>query len=462
MRYFFGLISALLMVALLAQFCAAASPPAVKSESYVVMDVKTGQVLAQKEAHKQMFPASITKILTCALALQNGSPQDIHTMSYEATHSIGYGTTHIALTENERVTVADLLNATMIESANDAANGLAEYVAGGLGEFSDMMNQKAAELGATNTHFTNAHGLHDKAHYTTAYDMALITRWALTVDGFRTLFGAEKYTIPPTNKQPQKRNIGTHHHMLVQSKYYYEGTAGGKLGWTPEARHTLVTLAKRGDMELICVVMKTTAQYDKYVDAAALLDYCFENFSTATMQVAHYANKPIPVYDGDKQTGEVVIPVQDVDIIRPPTVAKIDITTELVAPEQYSVADTIAPQVRFLDPQGNLLAEMPLQWVMNSLEETLAATLVVKDERLPPSEKLLITQLFWGVLGIIGLAISILLLIRWRNLKVLERKRMVRARKLQEQQRLRELMAIGAKPVSHQDSMRSLGQRRSR
>ena len=105
MKFLAGLLSAFVTSAMLVQLCAAAGPPAVNSQTYVVMDVKTGQVLAAKGADTQMYPASITKILTCALALQDGSPQDIHTMSYEATHSIGYGTTHIALTEEEQVSV---------------------------------------------------------------------------------------------------------------------------------------------------------------------------------------------------------------------------------------------------------------------------------------------------------------------------------------------------------------------
>lgn len=447
MRLFSGLVSTLLTVAILAQTCVAAAPPDVNSETYVVMDVKTGQVLAQKGADTKMFPASITKILTCALALEKGSSQDIHTMSYEATHSIDYGSTHIALTENEQIPVKDLLNATMIESANDAANGLAEYTAGSLEAFTELMNNKAAEIGAVNSHFTNAHGLHNKNHYTTAYDMALITRWALTVDGFKDLFGAEKYTIQPTNKQKQVRNIGTHHHMLVESKYYYEGTEGGKLGWTPEAKHTLVTLAKRGDMELICVVMKTTTQYEKYIDAAALLDYAFENYSTATMSVVEYAQKPIAVYDGDIQTGEVIIPAQEIDIIRPPTIAKVDISSELVAPERYNDGETIAPAIKFFDPQGELLAEMPLDWQLNSFAALSTAATWDDGTNSLGNNRLSGFKWIWWVLGGLALAIMTLLLIRWRNLRNLKKKRDLRARKLQEQQRLRELMEIGTAPA---------------
>ena len=438
MKLLAGLLSALLTSAMLAQLCAAAGPPTVNSQTYVVMDVKTGQVLAAKGAHTQMYPASITKVMTCALALQNGSPQDIHTMSYEATHSIGYGTTHIALTEEEQVSVEALLNATMVESANDAANGLAEYTAGSLASFADMMNQKAAELGAGDTHFTNAHGLHDKNHYTSAYDMALITRWALTVDGFRALFGAESYTIPPSNKQSKSRTFGTHHHMLVESKYYYEGTEGGKLGWTPEAQHTLVTLAKRGDMELICVVMKTRTQYEKYIDAAKLLDYCFDNFSTAAMTVNQYEKTPIAVYDGEVQTGEVVISPQEIDIIRPPTVAKIDITQKLIAPESYKAGEAIDPRIKFFDPDGNELADVALQWSLNAVQVEVAATAAPSDDASAPTPRM--GGGFWvkAVAAALAASVAVVFAIRAHNLRILERKRMLKARKKQEWERQRQ------------------------
>lgn len=438
MKLLAGLLSALLTSAMLAQLCVAAGPPAVNSETYVVMDVKTGQVLAAKGEHTQMYPASITKVLTCALALERGSPQDVHTMSYEATHSIDYGSTHIALTEDEQISVEALLNATMIESANDAANGLAEYTAGSLSSFADLMNQKAAEIGAKDTHFVNAHGLHDKKHYTSAYDMALITRWALTVDGFKALFGAESYTIPPTNKQKQSRTFGTHHHMLVESKYYYEGTEGGKLGWTPEAQHTLVTLAKRGDMELICVVMKTRTQYEKYVDAAKLLDYCFDNFSTAAMTINQYAQTPIAVYDGEVQTGEVVIVPQEIAIIRPPTVAKIDITQKLVAPESYKSGETIDPRIQFFDPDGNALADVALEWTLNTVQVEAAATTAPSDDA--PGAFPRMGGGFWvkAAAAVLAASVAVLFGIRAHNLRILEQKRMLKARKRQEWERQRQ------------------------
>ena len=135
--------------------------PVTASQTSVVMDISTGQVLVEKEMNQKMYPASITKIMTVLLALENADPATVHTMSYEATHSIDSGSTHIALTEGEQITLKDLIYATMVASANDAANGIAECVGGSIEQFVAMMNEKAKEIGAVNTHFVNANGLHD-------------------------------------------------------------------------------------------------------------------------------------------------------------------------------------------------------------------------------------------------------------------------------------------------------------
>ena len=266
----FLMVMLVLFLPLGASAAYATEVPATASQTSVVMDVSTGQVLVEKEMNQQMYPASITKIMTVLLALENADPATVHTMSYEATHSIDPGSTHIALTEGEQITLKDLIYATMVASANDAANGIAECVGGSIDQFVEMMNEKAKEIGAVNTHFVNANGLHDPDHYTTAYDMALITQYALGVEGFREYWCAEEYTIQPTNKQSQERNLGTQHSMFVESQFTYEGCTGGKLGYTDEARHTSVTTAKRGELELICVTM-SSQKYEKYEDTAACL-----------------------------------------------------------------------------------------------------------------------------------------------------------------------------------------------
>lgn len=424
MRRLFGPIAALL-IAVLATQAAAAAPVQIQSEAYIVIDAQTGQVLAEKDAHRRMFPASITKILTCALALERGGASDTTTMSYRATHSIGSGTTHIALTEGEVIPVRDLLAATMIESANDAANGLAEYISGNLEDFAALMNQKAAEVGATGSHFVNAHGLHDDSHYTTAYDMAKITQWALTVDGFRELFGAESHTIAPTNKQPQSRTFGTHHHMLVESAYYYEGVTGGKLGWTPEANHTLVTLAQHNGMELICVVMKTTTQYEKYTDTAALFDYCFSEFSSATMSAARFAGTAIPVYDSGVQTGRVIIKDQEIRINRPATLAKADIRMELLAPERYEQGETIAPAVRFLDKQGEEIVQVLLDYELLAPQQTDTAVLAISS----PRKNGPVLSAWMLIPAALAVLFTALMLVRARNLRRRRQEALLRLRR---------------------------------
>jgi D-alanyl-D-alanine carboxypeptidase len=180
-RHFRSFAAAVLAAAVFLTFGAFALEPeqidGIISETYVVMDVATGQVLYARGAHQRLFPASITKILTCALALEKHPANQKIVMGHDAVFSIDRGSTHIALDEGEIISVQDLLNATMIESANDAANGLAQFVSGDLGAFAELMNKRAAEIGALDSHFVNANGLPDDDHYTTAYDMAVITRW---------------------------------------------------------------------------------------------------------------------------------------------------------------------------------------------------------------------------------------------------------------------------------------------
>ncbi len=409
--------------------------PVINSDTYVVMEAKSGKVLASRGADKKKYPASITKILTTAIALENGDPNDKHTMTYKATHSIERGSTHIALTEEEVVTVNDLLNATMIESANDAANGLAEYIAGDIDNFPQYMNDKAAEIGAVNSNFMNAHGLHNKEHYTTAYDMALITRWAIGIDGFREVFGAHSYSVPPTNKQPIQRNIGTHHMMFVKSKFTYEGATGGKLGWTPEARHTMVTIAERNGMELICVVMDSKTQYEKFRDTIALFDHCFENFAVSEITVKQFEDTPIAVNDKDGvKTAEVIIPKQSFYVVHSPETAKADIKVNLIAPLSYGEDDEIAPKAEFVDDEGNELMTVDLEWDHRTVERAVAAMAVADIPNDDKTERMgLGWQVLWAIPAFLAVGFIVLLLIRHRNLKLREQRRQERQRMLASQ-----------------------------
>lgn len=269
-------LCSIIFLCLLGLPCGAAVGADIHSKNYAVLDITTGQTLAERGAGERKYPASITKILTMALVLERHGMDERFSVAKEAT-LLESGATHIALSEGEQVSVRDMAYATMLASANDAANALAIYDSGSIAAFAERMNQKARELQALDSHFTNPSGLHSNEHYSTAADMAKITSWAITVPGFREVFGATEYRMAPTNAKPE-RFFGTYHTMYVTSAYTYDGALGGKLGWTPESHHTIVTLAERGGMELIAVALDSETKWEKFEDTTALFDYCFSAF----------------------------------------------------------------------------------------------------------------------------------------------------------------------------------------
>jgi len=237
-----------------------------------------------------MYPASITKIMTGMLALKNAKLTDAITMSYNAVFSIDRDSSHVALDVDEQITLEQALYALSIESANDAANGIAELVGGSMQNFVAMMNATAKEIGAENTQFANAHGLFDEKHYTTAYDMAKITAEAIKVPRFTDFFSATYFEIPPTNKQPDTRYF-RNKNKLLNGEMPYEGIIMSKTGWTSESQHTLVTAAKRGETTLIVVVMKSSASNDKWDDTVQLLDYGFSQFYRTEIPISQLASQ---------------------------------------------------------------------------------------------------------------------------------------------------------------------------
>lgn len=258
----------------------AASPPAISAESAILMDAATGDILYEKNSRQKQYPASITKLMTVLLTLEKGSLTDSVTLSHEAVTNIEAGSANIALQEEETLTLDQLLHAILLRSANEAANAAAEYADGSAEAFAAHMNEKATELGCQSTRFVNANGLHDDAHVTTAYDMALIARALLQNDAYRSIMGDTYYEIPPTNKQTETRYLHGQHQMLNEnSAYYYQYATGGKTGFTEEARNTLVTYAEKDGLELIVVVLKCEGA-EHYVDTKALFEYGFENFET--------------------------------------------------------------------------------------------------------------------------------------------------------------------------------------
>ncbi|BCN33009.1 D-alanyl-D-alanine carboxypeptidase family protein [Anaeromicropila herbilytica] len=252
--------------------------PSVTSDAAIIMDANTGLILYEKNIHKRFYPASITKILTTLLAIENCSLNEIVTFSRTAIFGIERDSSHIGIDVGEKLTVEQCLYGIMLESANEVAYGIAEHVAGNMKSFADLMNQKAKELGCKDSHFVNSNGLHNDKHYTSAYDMALISKAAISNSTFRKVTSTVSYVIPPTNIQKESRYLTNHHKMLRSTCYHYDGCIGGKTGYTTISKNTLVTFAKKGDLELICVVMHSDPVH-QYTDTAELLDFGFNNYT---------------------------------------------------------------------------------------------------------------------------------------------------------------------------------------
>ncbi|MBQ8413114.1 MAG: D-alanyl-D-alanine carboxypeptidase [Lachnospiraceae bacterium] len=262
--------------------------PDLYSEAAIVMDANSGQILYQKNAYAAMYPASITKILTTLIALEHGDLESTVTMSEEAVYGIEWGSSHIGLQPGEQITLKDALYATMLPSANDAAWGVAEHIAGDMESFAQLMNEKASSLGCINSNFVNSHGLHDDSHYTCAYDMALITREAIKNPTFVEITSTKETSIAPTSHTLETRYLIQGNNLILSnSEHYYPFCYGGKTGYTNKAQGTLVSWAERDGVTLICVTMKSSLTPYKYEDTIALFDYCFSYYSKAQPLLSH-------------------------------------------------------------------------------------------------------------------------------------------------------------------------------
>lgn len=252
--------------------------PSILSSSAVLIDADTGAILYDKDCHSKAFPASTTKIMTALLAIENNSLDEVITFSRAAANSYKWDESNTGTREGEQFTLEQALYATLLKSANEVAYGIAEHVAGSIPAFAAMMNERAKELGALNTHFNNANGLSDPDHYTTAYDLAMIGRACFNNSTFMLIDSAESYKIGPTNKTAETRNFPQRHGMLKGNNYYYEYCKGGKTGFTDESGYTLISFAQKDDMRLICVVMREADDKSRYADTKTLFDYGFNNF----------------------------------------------------------------------------------------------------------------------------------------------------------------------------------------
>jgi serine-type D-Ala-D-Ala carboxypeptidase (penicillin-binding protein 5/6) len=247
------------------------------SDSVILMDSQSNAVLYSKNEHERMYPASLTKIATAIYAIETAKIDEMVKVSGEAIEVEG---TRVYLNEGEEVPLKKLIQGMLINSGNDAAAAVALHMDGSMEKYELDINKFLKEkIGVKDTHFTNPHGLFDENHYTTAYDLGLITNYALKNETFKDIFGTKEL---PWDGQSWDTTLYTHH-LLLKGEIPFEGISGGKTGFVNESRQTLATTASNGQIELTVIGLGATYKRDIYNDTINLLSYGFSKFKTSTV-----------------------------------------------------------------------------------------------------------------------------------------------------------------------------------
>ncbi len=251
--------------------------PLIGAEAAILMDADTGEILYAKNIDERLFPASTTKLMTCLVAIENASLDDLITVNQSAIDANEWDGSNMGLVAGEKLTLDELIQGMLIKSANEACNAVGEYIAGSMDAYVQMMNDKAAELGLENTHFVTTNGLQDDNHYTSAYDLAIIAREFFSYD-ILCKYSSKTGAILEANENHEEHEIYSKNKLFENREYEYEYLVGSKTGYTGAARQTLVSCAEKDGVRLICVIMKEESPY-QFEDTIALFEYGFNNFT---------------------------------------------------------------------------------------------------------------------------------------------------------------------------------------
>jgi D-alanyl-D-alanine carboxypeptidase (penicillin-binding protein 5/6) len=397
-------------------------PPKLTAKSAILIDAKTGNVLYEKKADTKRKLASCTKILTALLAIENLDPDDIITVTDEAAGTEG---SSVGLVDGEEIRAEEILYAALLESGNDAAAALAVGVDGSVEKFAVRMNERVAEMGLTQSHFVNPHGLDDPEHYTTARDLAVIAQEAMKNENFRKYVATYKHTMPRTNLQPKRLLHNSNRLLYDDSRKVtvygdsvtckYDNITGIKTGFTSKAGNCLVSGMSRDGLELISVVLKSNGM-DHYADSLSLLEYGMHNFEETTYLEKGDAMFERPVVNSAQENVNLVL---DGDLIA---------TTNKNHTPDYSVDGEVTGETTGGGLRAPIKAgdKFGTAWVMTADGQTLATVDlvaeksievkkdnssmdIISDEGVSP---LSIVLIIFGVIVLIAVAIIVVSIIR--------------------------------------------------
>ena len=292
----------------------------VRAKASALIDLDAGALLYGGNIDAQIYPASLTKIMTCMIALERGNLDDILTVSESSQQDLVIGGSTANLKVGEQISLRELLYCVMVSSANEACNVVAEYISGSISGFVALMNEYAAALGMTSTHYANTHGLHSDEHYTTVRDLSTLVRWAWQHELFREFSTVTKHVVPATNLS-EERELHTTNYLtsgLVVGKYYYEKAAGIKTGFTSKAGGCLISTAQDGDKPLLSIVVGCdtienddgTTTDERFTETKKLLEYGLNHFSLVqVLSDTTMAGMPEVLYAEGR--GSVVVRAKD-------------------------------------------------------------------------------------------------------------------------------------------------------
>ena len=356
------------------------------AKAALLIDLNTGRTIYEQDADEQVYPASLTKIMTCLLALENGNLSDVVTITDEAYADLVSGSSTADLQVGEQLRLEDLLYCMMVESGNEAANAVAAHIGGTIEDFVQMMNERAYELGCTHTHFMNPHGLHNESHYTTARDLSLIVQAALKSENFRTITNTAEYTLPATNLSDE-RVLKTTNMLIFQNsgnRYYYPKAIGIKTGYTTPAGRCVISAARSSGMYLLGIICgaETTVletgdiQMESFPECINLFNYGFDNFSYVSVLSPLYPVAQVSVLNSAGAEAVAVSPKDDIQILLPNGYdeAQLDVNIELTnesveAPVQES--DVLGHAT--VSYNGELLAETDLLAIADVARSEISA-----------------------------------------------------------------------------------------
>lgn len=328
----------------------------IQAEAGIVVDEETGAVLFGQNIHLPYAPASITKLLTALVVIENSpSLDDTVVFSHDAVYNVESGSGNaLGLEEGDQLSVRDCLYALLLRSSNQAANALAEYAGGTREGFVAMMNEKIRSLGCTESNFANPSGLNDENQYVSAYDMAIIGRAAFANETLMEINSSTTYRLPATINNPEGRQVNMEHKLLITtdetSPNYYPAAVAGKTGFTSIAGNTLVTCAREEERSLISVVLKSNQTH--YTDTIALLNFGFQNFqnldATGDEVLLFSEDGTLTIGDQTYQRGE--LEVQGNRLVTVPIGATLaDVDLELVTGEAMDawIPDEAVAEIRY-------------------------------------------------------------------------------------------------------------------